>query len=285
MARFAIDKMLTLDHLRFHYRDWDGHGWPVLLLHGLASTSHIWDLVAPQIEGARIIALDLRGHGQSDKPDDDYSYQTIVADVRGVMAEVSLERPVIVGHSWGANVGLWLATHHPEEVAGLLMVDGGLVDLGQSMTWEETLQRLKPPTLDGMPVSKFREMIANNTPEGLLTPEVETAILANFLIDGEERIFRRLPVEYHLRILRSMWETRTGALLETTTCPVRLIMARWQGREDPKRLEAKVKAVEEALSRLADGEIEWFDETIHDIPLQRPKELADFISRFVREEV
>lgn len=284
--RFAIDKTLMIDDLRFHYRDWNGHGWPVLLLHGLSSTSHIWDLVAPHlVDNARVIAPDLRGHGQSDKPDGDYSFETLAADVRGMLEAFQFDRPVIVGHSWGAGVGLWLAANYPDDVAGLILVDAGLNNPAENMTWEETLQRLRPPDIDGMPVDDFRQRILDRTPEGMLTPDVEAAILANFEIDANDRLRRRLPVEFHLRILRAIWETRTVDLLSGITCPVLAILARWKAHDDPQRLAAKEEGAARAEPLLSDGEIIWFDETVHDIPLQRPRRLAEAINTFLRERI
>src|ERR1051325_6162925 len=111
MAHFAIDKTLTANDLRFHYRDWNGHGWPTLLLHGLAATSHMWDLVAPLLDTSRTNALDLRGHGLSDKPDCPYTFDEIGGDVLAALDAMHFERPILVGHSWGAQVALWVAAN------------------------------------------------------------------------------------------------------------------------------------------------------------------------------
>ena len=282
---YAIDKTLTLGDLRFHYRDWDGQGWPVLLLHGLASTSHIWDLVAPLlVESARVIAPDLRGHGQSDKPDGDYSFQTIGGDVRRMLSALDMKRPVVVGHSWGARVGLWLAVHHPDQVAGLIMLDGGIIDLGV-MSWEETRQRLSPPHLDGRTVDEFRETIREKSPQGLITPVVEAAILANFEIDIENRIHPRLPRAYHMRILRAMWEQRLVELYERVACPVLILPTRREGKDAPPLLARKELCVRLAGERIADVEIVWLEDTIHDAPLQRPHAVAAYIRRFLSERV
>ncbi|MFN8598748.1 MAG: alpha/beta fold hydrolase, partial [Anaerolineae bacterium] len=68
--------------LRFHALDWGGRGDWLVLLHGLASQAHIWDLVAPQlIDRFRVIAIDQRGHGLSDKPDSGYDFATITRDL------------------------------------------------------------------------------------------------------------------------------------------------------------------------------------------------------------
>src|SRR5579884_2465458 len=86
---------------------------PLLLLHGLASASRIWDLVAPILaQDRRVIALDQRGHGRSEKPDTGYDFATIVADDVAAAAKLGLgERYAVAGHSWGANVALELAAY------------------------------------------------------------------------------------------------------------------------------------------------------------------------------
>lgn len=282
--RFAIDKTLTVNDLRFHYRDWGGRGWPVLLVHGLSSTSHIWDLVAPLLsENARVIALDLRGHGLSDKPDADYGYGTVGGDVIAALAALEMEHPVLVGHSWGAGVCLWVAAQDPDAPGGLVMVDGGMTSL-QDMTWEQTLERLSPPHLNGMPAEDFRTRLVEGAPQGLITPAVEAAIMANFEIDEENRILRRLPRELHLRILRAMWETPLEPLYERVICPVLLLPCRREG-DDPALIQRKQRGVARAVETFPDAEAHWLDNTVHDAPLQRPHRLVEEIKLFIRERV
>ncbi len=286
MAYYAIDKTLTIKELRFHYRDWNGHGWPTLLLHGISSTSHIWDLVAPLLaEESRTIALDLRGHGQSDKPDSDYTFDQIADDVADILSELQYERPVLVGHSWGAHVGLHLAAMYPDRIGGLIMVDGGIVDLGKNASWEDMLAKHTPPKLDGQPADAFREMLVSRTPQGLISPAVEAAIMANFEIDAENRIHRRLPVEYHLRILKTLWEQRLEPLYEKLTCPTLLLPVRWEGRDDADQLAQKTLGAELAEKVIADVEVVWLEKSIHDVPLQRPHRLAEEIRRFIKEQL
>jgi pimeloyl-ACP methyl ester carboxylesterase len=286
MGYYAIDKNLTIGELRFHYRDWGGHGWPILLLHGLASTSHIWDLVAPLlVEDARAIALDLRGHGQSDKPDSNYDFETVVDDVIAALKELQMEHPVVVGHSWGAMVGLWMAANYPDSLSGLVMVDGGLVDMGTQGSWEQTLERLAPPKLDGLPVAEFRTLLVDHAPQGLVTPAAEAAILANFEIDGDEKIHPRLPRAYHERILRAMWEQRIYQQYEKVACPTLLLPVRWREQDDPNHVALKEAGAAKAEELIADVEVAWLEDTIHDVPLQKPHLVADHIKLFLTERL
>src|SRR5436305_11878549 len=125
------DSFVVSQGLRFHSRRWtpttakEGQT-ALLLLHGLASSLHIWDFVAPVLasHGYSVIALDQRGHGQSAQPETGYDFATIVADDVAIMQQLGLARYAIVGHSWGANVALQYATMYPAEVCALVLVDG-----------------------------------------------------------------------------------------------------------------------------------------------------------------
>ena len=112
------DAFVDLNGLRFHYRDWGGYGHPFVLLHGLASTAHIWNLTAPLLaQRFRLFALDQRGHGQSAKPEDGYDFSSTAGDLSAFIEALDLERPVIVGHSWGGNVAIQFAVDYPQAAA------------------------------------------------------------------------------------------------------------------------------------------------------------------------
>ena len=86
----------------------EGSGPPVLLLHGFPDSSHLWrhQLPALQSAGLRVIAPDLRGFGESDKPPavEDYAIAHSVRDLVGLLDALGLERVQVVGHDWGAAV-------------------------------------------------------------------------------------------------------------------------------------------------------------------------------------
>jgi pimeloyl-ACP methyl ester carboxylesterase len=79
---------------------------PTLLLHhGLASSQRIWDLMLPRLRRRfRVVTYDARGHGRSRKPARGYGFDAVVADARAVIRATRAQRPVVVGHSWGASV-------------------------------------------------------------------------------------------------------------------------------------------------------------------------------------
>ena len=124
-----LDEIVTIDGLDFHCQDWGGVGRPIVLLHGLASTCHIWHLTAPILaRNFSVIAMDQRGHGDSTKPDYGYDFASVARDAAGLIKAKDLRSPIVVGHSWGGDVALELAAAHPELVGGLCFVDGGMIE-------------------------------------------------------------------------------------------------------------------------------------------------------------
>ncbi len=83
---------------------------PFLLVHGLASNARLWDGVGRRLAeaGRYAVAVDLRGHGHSDKPDSGYDFATVADDLRALIGALGpgFERPILVGQSWGASVVL-----------------------------------------------------------------------------------------------------------------------------------------------------------------------------------
>jgi pimeloyl-ACP methyl ester carboxylesterase len=119
-----------------HLLEWSAEGVPMLLLHGFGNEAHIWDDFAPIVAPHyRTLALDHRGHGQSDwDPEGRYDIDSLVDDVEAVTAALGIERLVLVAHSLGGRVATVFAGRHPERVAGLVIVDiGPEVDLRGSL--------------------------------------------------------------------------------------------------------------------------------------------------------
>lgn len=112
-----------------YVRDEDGEvhpaSLPVLFIHSLAGNGGQWALQLDHLHRRqRAVALDLRGHGDSDPAEDgDYSIRGLAADVAAVADQLGLRRFLLAGHSLGASVAIEYAGHHPERVAGLLLVD------------------------------------------------------------------------------------------------------------------------------------------------------------------
>jgi pimeloyl-ACP methyl ester carboxylesterase len=261
----------------------------LLLHHGLASSSHIWDLVLPRLSRTfRVVAYDARGHGLSGKPSSGYGFEATVGDAAAVLRATGLRRPVIVGHSWGALVALVLAARRPRTVSGAVLVDGGVGTLASSMSWAEAKEYLAPPHLAGMPVEEFRTMIRTFAGDAFeVTPDIEAMVLSLMRVDREGRIHPHLSRANHFRILRAIWELDPLTLWTGVRVPILALLARnAEGSEEDGWYRAKRRAARDvrAVSDPALVKIAWMD-GIHDLPVQRPVQLTQRIQRFAREVV
>ena len=255
----------------------------ILALHGLASNARWWDLVGADLAPAhRVLAVDLRGHGQSDRPETGYDFDTVVADL-GQVADVLSPRPgVVVGHSWGASVSLAYAAARPDRVLGAVCVDGGATDLKAYFgpSWAVAEQTMRPPQLTGITRDALRSwMEASPLSEGS-DPETAAAImLGNFEDDGTGHLRPHLHVELHMQIARHLFDLDGYDLMSRVRCPVLFIPAGTPDHEDTP----KVRAMERAQSVLGGrAQVVWVD-GVHDIPVQRPHEVAAAIASFISQ--
>jgi pimeloyl-ACP methyl ester carboxylesterase len=282
------ERTLPANGVRLAVREWPGPGPALLLLHGLASTSHIWDLVAPRLAWSfHVVAYDQRGHGRSGKPSSGYGFASMTADVAAVIRGLRLRRPVVVGHSWGANVALELAVGRPGLVAGAVLVDGGFVSLRDRMDWRTTRERLAPPPISGMPLALFRSGFRSLVGDSLeVTPEIEAVFLSLMRVDARDRIHPRLSRSNHLRILRALWEQDAPGLLRRVTVPTLVLAVRSSSgsAEEASFIRAKEEAARDVRAIGDPVRFAWVD-GIHDVPLQRPDAVARRIARFARTAV
>ncbi|MFQ5635706.1 MAG: alpha/beta fold hydrolase [Gammaproteobacteria bacterium] len=101
--------------IRMHYRD-GGEGKPIVFLPGLAATVDTWNYQILALRGRyRCVCVDLRGHGNSDKPCSDYSYDEMCGDLRALLTALDLRDVTLVGWSMGAGVGLKYVTDFDQE--------------------------------------------------------------------------------------------------------------------------------------------------------------------------
>src|SRR4051794_9087595 len=105
----------------------------VVLLHGIAGSSHTWDPVVPLlVPDVHVIAPDLLGHGASAKPRGDYSLGAFASGVRDLLDLLDIEGVTVVGHSLGGGVAMQFAYQFPERCQRLVLVSSG--GLGREVT-------------------------------------------------------------------------------------------------------------------------------------------------------
>lgn len=115
---------LDLPGIRLRLLDFGGHGSPVLILHGLAGRASEWSEVATDLaRGRRVVSMDLRGHGGSDKPSDDLALESFVADVVASLEMLELGRVCLLGQSLGGDIALRVAAARPDLLFALVVIE------------------------------------------------------------------------------------------------------------------------------------------------------------------
>jgi pimeloyl-ACP methyl ester carboxylesterase len=281
------ERRIEVSGLTLRVREWPTDGPPIVLAHGLASNSRIWDDVAQILARRyRVVALDQRGHGLSDRPTDGYTFDKVVGDLLGLLDALDLERPVLVGHSWGGNVVLAFGAAHPDRLRGLVLVDGGYIELAAQpgRDWDRVKVEMAPPDLTHLTFPDLLERVRSGDAARYWSPTVEATMRTSFENGQDGRIRPRLRREDHLEILRALWELRPTALFPKITVPTLIVPAR---RPNPTGRAAKMAPIREQLVAKAAASIPgarllWMEDTVHDIPLQRPTELAEAIESVAR---
>jgi pimeloyl-ACP methyl ester carboxylesterase len=225
-----------------------------------------------------VVAVDQRGHGRSSRPDSGYDFDSVVGDVRGVADALSLGPCVAMGHSWGAAVALSWAAADLDGVRAVVCVDGGVGDLRGffGATWDEAAVAMRPPELKGIAEATLASWVARSGLAGDGDAAEAVRILrGNFEESPGGGLHPRLPVEQHMQIAYALYHLDSAAVFARVRVPVLFVLARRVGA-DPRSA-----AVDAALQVLPAGSgVRWVDGG-HDLPVQRPREVALAVGEFL----
>ena len=127
-----MSKVVLSNGLKVHYQQ-VGDGPDVVMVHGITGNLAVWhlQLVPALADRYRLLTYDLRGHGLSDTPPSGYSLDDMADDLVRLLDALEIERPVVVGHSYGADIALYLAAAHPRRVAEVIAIEAALPAMEQ----------------------------------------------------------------------------------------------------------------------------------------------------------
>ena len=134
------------DGIDMQLAQWSNGEESLLCVHGMTANCRCWDRLVPALSGHhRVLGMDLRGRGLSDKPHTGYSLENHVKDLRALVDNLGLTRISLLGHSLGAYISVVFSALYPDTVAKLILLDGG----GQlpQMRWD-SIERVIKPSLD-----------------------------------------------------------------------------------------------------------------------------------------
>lgn len=244
-------------------------GRPVIFIHGYSQAGLCWarQVEDPALSDLRLVTYDLRGHGGSDKPLDPAHYQEgdrWAQDVRAIIEALGLERPVLVGWSYGGRIiGDYLRAYGSNEIGGLVFVDA---ITGNDRGFYGSCNRLMKQMTDLDPASAIaatRAFLRRCVHQPLDADTFEILLAANMMVPPQVRAAMARPAEY-------------DDLLASLDRPTLVV----HGRED----QVIALAMAEHIAALVPGaQRAILDETGHAPFLERPAHfnalLADFVAQ------
>jgi pimeloyl-ACP methyl ester carboxylesterase len=279
-----VDGWLERAGVRLHFLEWKPEADrertpPFFLLHGLSSNARYWERLARRFPDRRLVALDQRGHGLTGQPPNapafpqGYAMEQLLDDVSYAIAELNLESPVVIGHSWGATVALEFAGTRAGTASGLVFIDGPVQSAANLFSWEEAQTLMQPP----LPrFASFEQAVAASRHdfEGTWDQDLESFVKARIIPDGDALVLT-LTAPVRLELLRGLYEAQPDMLWPRVDVPAAALLA----KHGPARISRSREIGAQRLAALAPNvEVSWFDSP-HDIPLFMPDEVASAIER------
>lgn len=108
--------------MKLNYED-NGHGFPIILIHGLSDDLRLWDPLIPELSKYnRVIAVDLRGHGKSEKPEGPYSIEQFAEDILNTLLDLEISEAHFIALSMGGAILQFLAHNYPQMVKSMVLM-------------------------------------------------------------------------------------------------------------------------------------------------------------------
>lgn len=248
------------------YFEEHGVGSPVLLVHGLGSSTLDWELQIPVLAAHhRVVALDVRGHGRSDKPRQRYRIADFAGDVAALIEHLQLPPVHLVGISMGGMIGFQLGVDQPQLLRSLTIVNSAPEVKAQKPS--DYLQIAKRWTLARLlPLDTTAKALAR-----LLFPKPEQADLRRKVVERWPRNDKRAYLASLDAIIGWGVRERLGRI----TCPTLVISA----DRDYTPLAQKQAYVDE----LPDARLLVIDDSRHATPLDQPERFNRSLLAFMQE--
>ncbi|GEC93877.1 alpha/beta fold hydrolase [Brevibacillus brevis] len=208
-------------------------GTPVIFLHFIRGNAVVWNGVIPYfVDHYTAIAIDLRGHGESDQPETDYEISTLAIDLIGVLDSLNFDAVHIVGSSLGCYVGTYLASKFPSRVLSIVNSDGAMQNHsgpnGKFADKKEAfLEKLREPDLvfssieDYVNYEKARRTDWNHVLEKAVTDgwaiSMRKQKAGHFSLYTTNQTF--------IQIMGSLYDLKLESLYKNLSCPILFLPA------------------------------------------------------------
>ena len=173
-AESSLSKFASLDGAKIHYVNFGQGSDALILIHGWTQSIDAWrDQIPDLAKRNRVIAIDLPGHGKSDKPEVKYSMDYFARAVEAVMRDAKVNRAVLVGHSMGTPIARQFYRKYPDKTLAIVIVDGALKPFGDAAMMNGLLAGLRSPNYKETIAQMFTGLSGPS-----LAPEIKERITA-----------------------------------------------------------------------------------------------------------
>ena len=256
LAADGESQYAKLDGARIHYKSYGKGGDAIVLVHGWTCNLDHWrDQIPDFSKRTRVLALDLPGHGQSDKPEIVYTIDLFANAIDAAMRDAKVERAVVVGHSMGTPVARQFYRKYPQKTLAIVIVDGGLRLFGTKEMRDGFLTTFRSPGYKDAGAQMFSQMAGTlsaaeqervktsfgNTPQYVLVSAMES--MNNEALYGPDKI--NVPV-FAIMAKSPFWPPDTEQFLRGLAPDLEFQM--WEGvghflmMEKPKQFNDAVIA-------------------------------------------
>lgn len=254
---------LDCDGAALYLTDSGGDRLPLVLVHGWACDRRMMTGLGEHLAADyRVVTVDLRGHGHSDKPEQVYDIPGFAGDLARVCARLGLDRPVVIGHSMGGAVALELAAREPDLADAIVLLDSAVMP--PAAAWSGVGR-----VLEGLRSPNYRRSLRRFLANSFFIP-TDDPVRRESVIDRMLETPQRMLVSAFEGIID--WDSAAAA----AGCRVPVL---YIGSQRPSADLARFAA---ACPQLA---VEQVSGSGHFVQLQAPDRVAAMVKRFLRERL
>jgi pimeloyl-ACP methyl ester carboxylesterase len=276
------DAFVEANGTRLHYLEWGDAGPPAVLLHATGFLARLWQPIAEALsDGYHVYAYDARGHGDSDKPPDGYTWDHLADDFRALLDALGLRGVLAVGHSMGGATAAYLAATAPEYVSAAVLIEPIIFPAVREEAGDQRRNELSSGAAKRRMVWASQEALIRSYRKRRTFADWREDVLSLYAEHGtfsreDGQIELKCPGKIEAQLYENNLSLDTWNLLSDIRC--RALVLRGERTDGPLALAAQGVA-----QRIPDARLVTMAGAGHLAPMERPEAVVDEITTFLDE--